>query len=44
MFIINGQEHSEKEDGIHAKSKDIRLIGKDVSEWKEKIGHRLNQV
>jgi hypothetical protein len=41
LFIVNGKEHSETKDGIQGKGKDIRIIGKDVSEWKEREGHRL---
>jgi hypothetical protein len=40
-FIIDGKEHSEKKDGIHGKGKDIRLIDQDVTEWKEREGHKL---
>lgn len=41
MFIVEGKEHSEKNDSIHGKGKDLRLIGNDVSEWKEREGHCL---
>ena len=40
-FIVDGKEHSEKGDRIHGKGKDIRLIGNEVTEWKEREGHQL---
>lgn len=40
-FVIGGKEHSENGKMVGA-GKDIRLIGKDVSEWKERSGHRLD--
>ncbi|MFC1732574.1 MTH938/NDUFAF3 family protein [candidate division KSB1 bacterium] len=41
-FIINGQEHSKISTIEKGVGKDIRLIGNDVSAWKERKGHRLN--
>ena len=41
-FIICGQEHSEVVDGEEVGvGKDIRLIGREVSEWRERKGHEL---
>ena len=40
-FIICGQEHSRSDDGEVGVGKDIRLIGWDVTEWKERKGHEL---
>lgn len=37
-FIVRGQVHSENGDGV---GKDIRLIGTEVTEWKERKGHLL---
>ncbi len=41
-FVINGQEHAKLPDGtIIGAGKDIRLIGDEVTPWKERRGHRL---
>jgi hypothetical protein len=40
-FVIDGEEHSEDKHGTKGKGKDIRLIGKQVSEWQERQGHLL---
>jgi len=40
-FIIGGQEHSQAEGDRVGKGKDIRLIGREVSRWKERKGHKL---
>ena len=40
-YIIRGNEHSISKKNKVGAGKDIRLIGKDVSEWKERKGHRL---
>ena len=40
-FVICGKEHSENGGQILGAGKDIRVIGKDVTEWKEREGHRL---
>jgi hypothetical protein len=40
-FVIDGQEHSETGDSIRGVGKDIRVVGKEVSEWKERKGHKL---
>lgn len=42
-FIIKGKEHSKTESGKKGKGKDIRLMGKDVSKWKERSGHVLDE-
>ena len=42
-FVIEGHEHSENGNGVVGAGKDIRLIGRDVSEWQERQGHRLNR-
>jgi hypothetical protein len=42
-FIIEGREHSENGQRIVGAGKDIRLIGRNVSEWQERQGHRLKQ-
>lgn len=36
-FVIAGQKHS----GEKGVGKDIRLVGREVSAWKERKGHRL---
>ena len=41
-FVICGKEHSENGSMVGA-GKDIRVIGCDVTEWKERQGHRLTQ-
>lgn len=38
-FIIDGEEHSSAA-GV---GKDIRLVGKDVSAWDERKGHKLKK-
>lgn len=40
-FIIRGLEHSESEAGTTGAGKDIRLVGLEVSEWRERKGHKL---
>ena len=40
-FVINGTEHAKTSSGIVGVGKDIRLIGAEISEWKERHGHRL---
>jgi len=40
-FIICGEEHSKTEKGKIGAGKDIRLIGKEVTKWKEREGHKL---
>jgi len=42
-FIISGDEHSKDSSGKIGKGKDIRLIGTEVSKWKEREGHLLNK-
>lgn len=42
-FIIRGREHSETPDDQVGAGKDIRLIGEEVSEWRERKGHRLKK-
>lgn len=42
-FIIAGKEHSKTDKGKTGKGKDIRLIGKVVSKWKEREGHLLDK-
>jgi hypothetical protein len=41
-FIVAGAEHSKTENGKAGKGKDIRLIGTEVSKWKEREGLILN--
>lgn len=41
-FIISGKEHAKTSTGKIGKGKDIRLIGKKVSKWKERKGHTLD--
>jgi hypothetical protein len=38
-FVIDGEEHS-TESGV---GKDIRLIGEEVSAWRERKGHKLKR-
>jgi len=40
-FIICGKEHSKSDGEKVGAGKDIRLIGKDVTKWRERKGHRL---
>jgi len=40
-FVILGKEHSKSHDGKVGAGKDIRLIGQEVSKWKERQGHEL---
>ncbi len=41
-FIISGNEHSKSSMGKIGKGKDIRLIGTEVTKWKEREGHILD--
>jgi hypothetical protein len=41
-YIICGVEHSDSEKGQIGAGKDIRLIDQEVTEWRERKGHRLN--
>ncbi len=41
-FIICGNEHSASEEGQVGAGKDIRLIGQEVTEWRERKGHTLS--
>ena len=41
MYIIQGKEHAKTNRGKIGVGKDIRLIGHDVSAWRERKGHRL---
>lgn len=43
-FIICGDEHSGSGDERIGKGKDIRLIGKKVTRWKERKGHILSKA
>ncbi len=40
-FIIDGTGHGEEDGLIAGHGKDIRLIGREVSEWRERRGHEL---
>jgi hypothetical protein len=40
-FVVCGNEHSASEQGRAGAGKDIRLIGQDVTEWRERKGHLL---
>lgn len=42
-FVICGREHSDASEERVGAGKDIRLIGTDVSRWKERKGHRLKK-
>jgi len=42
-YIIRGEEHSQDESGRVGAGKDIRMIGKKVSRWKERKGHLLTE-
>lgn len=41
-FIINGQTHKKNGGEKSGQGKDIRLIGDEVSKWKERKGHTLS--
>lgn len=41
-FIISGVGHAKTSAGKIGKGKDIRLIGKEVTKWKEREGHILD--
>ena len=41
-FTIDGYEHGEGPTGTVGKGKDIRLIGTEVTRWKERRGHILS--
>jgi hypothetical protein len=40
-YIIHGQKHTKTNEGKVGVGKDIRLIGREVSAWRERKGHRL---
>jgi hypothetical protein len=40
-FRVCGKEHAKTEKGKVGVGKDIRVIGRDVTEWKERKGHSL---
>jgi hypothetical protein len=40
-FVIIGKEHSKSPEGKIGVGKDIRLIGEEVTWWKEREGHEL---
>ena len=42
-FVITGKEHSKVSGQKSGVGKDIRLIGTEVSKWKEREGHILNK-
>ncbi len=42
-FVIAGQEHTESGHAQTGAGKDIRLIGQEVTAWKERQGHRLKR-
>jgi hypothetical protein len=42
-YIICGVEHSASEQGKIGAGKDIRLIDQEVTEWRERKGHRLSE-
>lgn len=42
-FVIGGKEHSGSGPTKVGVGKDIRLIGEDVTEWRERKGHRLKK-
>ncbi len=41
-FVIGGETHSGVAEERVGKGKDIRVIGRKVSRWKERQGHRLD--
>ena len=43
LFVIGGEEHGESEAGKVGVGKDVRLIGTEVSRWKQRKGHRLTE-
>jgi len=43
MFVIRGETHGEGAEGRMGAGKDIRLIGKKATPWKERKGHRLKK-
>lgn len=42
-FVICGVEHASTEAGQSGVGKDIRLIGREVTEWAERKGHTLTK-
>ena len=42
-FVVSGEEHSESGRGQIGAGKDILLIGKKVTKWRERKGHRLKK-
>ena len=42
MFIVNGSVHTRTPEGKTGKGKDIRIIGTEVTRWKEREGHLLD--
>ncbi len=42
-FVVCGKEHGKEDDKKEGCGKDIRIIGKKVTEWKERKGHLLDK-
>lgn len=42
-FVIRGQEHSGSGSERVGKGKDIRMIGENVTRWKERKGHEIRK-
>ena len=43
-YVICGVEHSASEEGKTGAGKDIRLIGMEVTKWRERKGHLLSEA
>ncbi len=43
-FVVCGKEHSKTGAGKTGEGKDIRMIGTEVSKWKERKGHNLDKT
>ena len=43
IFVIRGEKHGEGGEGRIGAGKDIRLIGEEVTRWKDRKGHRLKK-
>jgi len=43
VFKIQGEKHGKTKKGKKGAGKDIRLVGNDVSKWKERKGHKLTK-
>ncbi len=42
MYVVNGVSHGKSGDTVIGAGKDIRIVGGNVTAWRERRGHRLS--